>query len=324
MPAIPIECVDCPPPSLHLLQAEWNDLFWAAITVGRPNRYYIFRHGEASFYEMIFRASLLRMALTSSAGARRFFRTPLFKSLDPSEKGAINYFLGLTMCKLYAEKQLGVPWLLHLDVFRDLNPVLRTSARSRPDMVGRRADDNWVAFESKGRVAQPDSKTKTKAKEQSRRVVRVLGRRVTGHYAGISYFNNDTLNLFVQDPPPLEEGDANGINIKGTDDTFFETYYAPFIEFLRSSDSRKAVVPETLSPDIRSAYSAEMDVHIGMRSDIFALASNKRWDALIKVCSEDNGVLKHSGFHSDGIYINCGPTWQKPDNRSFQEVVDDG
>lgn len=47
----------------------------------------------------------------------------------------MNYFLGMTFCKLFAAKLLNTPWLLHLDVFRPtLNPVL--SGRSRPDLVG--------------------------------------------------------------------------------------------------------------------------------------------------------------------------------------------
>ena len=327
MPKIPIEHVACNPPPPDLLEADWDDLLHAALTVGRPNRYYIFRYGEASAYEMMFRASMLRMALVSSPGNQRFNRTDLFKSLDPSEKGSINYFLGLTLCKLYATKQLGVPWLQHLDAAKDLNPELRKPGRSRPDMVGQRFDDTWVAFESKGRVAPADAKTKRKAKAQARRVVSVSGRPVIGHYAGISYFRNETLCFFIQDPAPLKEGDAGAISVKGEKRRFFETYYAPFLEFI-SQDSRHIAAEVGVSPDypadIKLANSREMDAEIGMRSDIFGLAANKQWEKLTEVCSKDNEALIRAGYHSDGIFIKCGSTWQKHDKRSLSKKVGDG
>src|SRR5882757_5639345 len=79
------------------LSVTWDDLLWAAITVGRPSRHFIFRHGVSSLYEALFRASALRMTLEQiSPVARRLRRTAAAKSLDPSEKGAVNYFLGLT------------------------------------------------------------------------------------------------------------------------------------------------------------------------------------------------------------------------------------
>src|SRR4051812_42752805 len=100
------------------LSTNWNELLWAALTVGRPNRQYVFRYGTPSLYEAIFRVSMLRMALEQrSPTARRLRRTETAKNLDPSEKGAINYFLGLVICKLFADKLLNVPWMMHLDVW---------------------------------------------------------------------------------------------------------------------------------------------------------------------------------------------------------------
>lgn len=75
-------------------------------------------------YEALFRWSLVRMALEQTGlRASRLRRTTAAKTLDPTEKGAVNYFLGMTFCKLFAAKLLHTPWLLHLDVFRPgLNP----------------------------------------------------------------------------------------------------------------------------------------------------------------------------------------------------------
>ena len=37
------------------LSTLWDELLWAAITIGRPSTYHVFRYGEPSFYEAIFR-----------------------------------------------------------------------------------------------------------------------------------------------------------------------------------------------------------------------------------------------------------------------------
>ena len=86
-----------------VLNTSWDEILWAAITVGRPNRQYVFRHGLASQYEALFRWSLIRMALEQRGPkATRLRRTRAAKTLDPSEKGAVSYFLGLSISKLFA------------------------------------------------------------------------------------------------------------------------------------------------------------------------------------------------------------------------------
>jgi hypothetical protein len=132
----------------HRLSVTWNEILWAAITVGRPDLYHVFEHGDGSLYEAIFRWSLMRMSLEQRGPVgTRLYRTDAFKHLDPTEKGAIGYFLGLVVCKLFAAKRLDSPWTLHLDVWRDiLNPVL-LPGRSRPDMVAQSdASSDWHAL----------------------------------------------------------------------------------------------------------------------------------------------------------------------------------
>src|SRR5262245_4589045 len=118
------------------LSVSWDDILWAAVTVGRPYTYYVFGNNEAKTHEARFRLSLTRMALEQSGpAAYRLRSTEVAKKLDPTEKGAVSYFVGMTFCKLFADKLLDTPFVLHLDVFRSqLNPVL--IGRSRPDLVG--------------------------------------------------------------------------------------------------------------------------------------------------------------------------------------------
>ena len=87
---------------------SWDDLLWAALTVGRPNTTDVFRHGEASLYESAFRLSLIRMAVGQNC-FRELNRTTDFYSVDPTEKGMVSYYLSMTLCKLFASTFLRLP-----------------------------------------------------------------------------------------------------------------------------------------------------------------------------------------------------------------------
>lgn len=56
---IPYESVDFPPNTVKNGKAElcvtWDDILWAAVTVGRPGWFYVFQHGISSGYEARFR-----------------------------------------------------------------------------------------------------------------------------------------------------------------------------------------------------------------------------------------------------------------------------
>ena len=145
------------PNAQRRLNITWDEILWAAITVGRPDVFHVFRHGTASVHEAIFRWSMIRMALQQRGPrSQKLVRTALFKQMDPTEKGAVNYFLGLLTCKLFASRLLNAHWTLHLDVFRQMLNPRTLGGRSRPDMVAKNASTGqWHAFECKGRASVP-------------------------------------------------------------------------------------------------------------------------------------------------------------------------
>ena len=191
-------------PRAGYLETDWGDLLWAALTVGRPNTAYVFRHGEASYHEALFRLSLIRLALEQQRHRWSLYRTEAFSSLDPTEKGAVSYFLGMAVCKLFATDLLDTPWLLHLDVFRDqLSPAV-LGGRSRPDLVGQDANGAWHAFECKGRSSIPTAEDMRKAKRQAQRLVRVDSTNCSLNIGAISFFRQDALQFHWRDPDPEE------------------------------------------------------------------------------------------------------------------------
>jgi hypothetical protein len=288
------------------LSVTWDDLLWAAVTVGRPSRYYAFRHGTSSLYEALFRISALRMTVEqSSPKAWRLRRTPAARSLDPSEKGAVNYFLGLTLCKLFAEKCLDAPWLLHLDVFRDrLNPGL-LSGRSRPDLVGRTRSGEWVGMESKGRVSPPSAPCKDKAKQQAERLFAIKGKQVKYRIGAFAYFKDEVLRFFWRDPQPDGVEPPNPIRLDITEADIWKAYYLPILEIVKAQP-----VAASLADDPISIKEADLGVRVV--PEVMRLLSVEKWKEAGHWCLEHKSELAQQEAHGDGVKIVAGQSWTKP------------
>ena len=288
------------------LTTTWDDLLWAAITVGRPNRQYVFRHGLASAYEALFRLSLIRMALEES-GTRttRLRRTSAARTLDPSEKGAVNYFLGLAICKLFAAQLLNVPWMLHLDVFRPrLNLVL--TGRSRPDLIGEIVGGGWVALECKGRLSPPDAGTKVKAKAQAQRVVSVNGTVPSLRIGGIAYFKNDLLQFFWRDPEPNPYV-RNPIEVEVLPE-LWRHYYTPILNLIQSNPllSDRMKREPTLMP-IEHA-----DIQIGIHPAVLRALGESRWQDARNIAQSAKSPAENFSYRADGVVVIAGESWTRP------------
>lgn len=283
----------------HALDTSWDEILWAAVTVGRPSRQYVFRHGEASAYEALFRWSVVRMALEQrGARGRRLHRTSAAKSLDPTEKGAVSYFLGMTFAKLFAARMLGVPWLLHLDVFADqLGAVLRE--RSRPDLVGEDGAGNWIAIECKGRSARPDTETWRKAKRQATRIRSIDGSKPIYHIATFTYFKQDTLTFEWEDPEPNESEPAP-IELEFPAHAWRD-YYRPVLAILRATEGAFERIREG-----RRATIEEADLEVGVWPPVLAALLEEDWNGARSLGIE----AELSGeYRSDGITIRAGESW---------------
>jgi hypothetical protein len=302
---ISYESEDFPPATIANSAAElpvtWDNILWAAVTVGRPNRQYVFRHGPASVYEALFRWSLVRMALEQRGPrASRLHRTLAAKTLDPTEKGAVNYFIGMAFCKLFAAKLLGTPWLLHLDVFRPaLNPVL--TGRSRPDMVGQEGGTaRWHAFECKGRISPPGKKAKISAKTQAERVVSLNGTPCSLHVGAITYLRGDTLHFYWRDPPTEK---PKGIDVP-MNGSAWRYYYEPVFEAMRSSSSDPLSAGNETHVQIDGA-----DVHVGAHPAIAHYLANRRWEHAQRTANELTESFAKEGYQPDGLKVVAGASW---------------
>src|SRR5687768_14692589 len=99
MPRIPYHAWNFSPrygPALagtHDLLVTWPELVWAAITVGKPGLAYLLSHGMHSVSDMIVRSHTVYANLRQTYSY--FEKSALYDGLDPTEKGATSYFLGM-------------------------------------------------------------------------------------------------------------------------------------------------------------------------------------------------------------------------------------
>lgn len=282
------------------LRVTWDDIAWASITVGRPDLYYVFNHAESSFYEALFRLSLVKLAVEQhGAHGSRLWRTSAFKAMDPSEKGAVNYFLGLIFCKLFASRVLGAPWLLHLDVFRD-QLAAQALGRSRPDLVGQNSiTGEWLAFECKGRSTKPNDAAKTKAKAQAQRLVSVDGQDCSLHVGAITFFANDTLKFYWRDPVPESRAKLITVAEVGRE---WEHYYRAAYELVGRSDI------DPMSPITRLP---QADVTIGIHPAVLEHLNRGEWDLARKRALDLRAELIEGGYQPDGIIVETGRSWRE-------------
>ena len=286
-------------PGWGSLQTDWGDLLWAALTVGRPNTAYVFRHGQASCYEALFRLSLVRMALEQRPYRSSLYWTGAFKSLDPTEKGAVSYFVGMAVCKLFAIRLLNTPWVLHLDLFREqLNPAV-LSGHSRPDLVGEDGDGAWHAFECKGRSSIPNAVDRRKAKAQAQRLVRVDSTDCSLHVGAISYFRQDELEFHWRDPDPEEAEELEPFELRLPEDAW-RHYYQPALALATD-------VGTVAPPEDRAA----VDINVEIYRVIYEPLLEGAWAAARSLAREIEPELREEGFQADGLKVVAGESWRR-------------
>ncbi len=305
---IDYENEDFPPAILadggYRLDTNWDEILWAAITVGRPNTFHVFRNGDASMHEARFRCSMVRMALQQRGpSGHKIVRTDLFKRMDPTEKGAVNYFLGLILCKLFAAKLLDAPWTIHLDVFRNwLNPGM-LAGRSRPDMVAQSVvTGDWHAFECKGRASMPGEEEKRKAKAQARRLISVGGSTCQLHIGCITFFRSDAIEFYWRDPEPEKSG---GMELPETPlmwRAYYESFYSAYRGAIADADA-------AAKPTDGFARMPVLDISLAVHPKIEKLLNDENWAAARAVATEMQEEFQKTGYQPDGLKVAAGDSW---------------
>jgi hypothetical protein len=312
----------------NCLYCSWSDIVRAGVTVGRKNWLHVVQHQKYSYFEMVYRAALIYANLKATVSFLPFYKpldtfliqSSAYEGLDPSEKSAISYFLGLTASELFAEKLLGVSWLMHLDVYGNKFDF-KTLTDHRPDLVGVDSSNRWVVIEAKGRSNNLDKRVMQDAKRQAQSLIKIAGKKPFLHVAIASYFSsrNNALKIYAKDPP-VEYEQGFELDISSSD--YFTTYYSPIVDFMQSGQRQFEEVTTFQDRRFLIRRLDEADLWIGFDEKYYQLLImadtqdiSKELLALSRELSRFTFIDPLERSHQeisigpDGIYLRLGNSW---------------
>lgn len=280
------------------LGVSWAEIIWAAISVGRGSLGHLTQYGVFSVFEITYRAALIYANLREGPSGT-LSRSSAYDGLDPSEKGAISYFLGMTLAKLFSHRLLSVPWLMHLDVYRQqLQPILL--GKSKPDFVGLNAAHDWIVLEVKGRTNEYEESVLQSAKIQTQQLTTIQGIQPVLRVGSLAYFSAGILQFAMRDP----KGDSGREKIRDlplTKDALLRAYYHPFQVWLREATGVQRIVINRRS--YRMVALQEFDMSIGLSNEVAEQLP------VVKLNKEQHSSKDNEFIGADGVLIRLGSIW---------------
>ena len=266
MPLLPYDARNFPasaPAELHgagNLAVTWQDLVWAAVTVGKPSALHLFLHGWHSISDLLVRAHTVYASLRETN--HRLARSSLYESSDPTEKGATSYFLGMALAKLACSRLLGTPFLFHLSMANSIGLPVRVRGRLEPDLLGQLPNGRWIVVEAKGRTNGFDAIALKKAKRQTRAIRTINGARPDARIAAQTYFD-PTMRLILDDPKSRDE---NSIDIDVDVQAMYHRYYSFIYEATTGSNDLRSIRAESYVFRKIPEAGIEIGVNVNVRS----------------------------------------------------------
>lgn len=144
--------------------------------------------------------------------------TRLYTNIEPSEKGAITFRLGMGFAAILASRVLSVNKTLHLP-----------GVGRRGDLYGRDTLGGWHVIEAKARTAPVPATVQAQAKAQAAALVPTVGgvpllvRTDSASLADLS--PQQQFTLLLDDPPPSDPGASRPVSVD--EERFVPEYYSP-------------------------------------------------------------------------------------------------
>jgi len=213
----------------------WKEILICAITAGRASFRDVSYFGYRSQLEVAYRALVV---FTNFQQKRRYLKAGRnFYALDPSEKGAVSYFMASALARLYAWRELDVFWMMNLDVYSSINPyavpidIRLVDKRIRPDLIGQNASGDWCVLEAKGRSHCVPNSLRTSSKAQAKNIKSISGVTPTHMYSLCANIGANKLRVDWIDPP---EPNENGLEIKVDEDFVILASYLSIYDLMIS------------------------------------------------------------------------------------------
>jgi len=286
--------------------ASWATLAWSAATVGRASQFDVYQHGHFSVLEVSWRLGMLYANVAMTSGGA-LDRSPAYGRLDPSEKGAVSFFLGMTFTKWAAGALMDTPWLLHLDLY-----ATNVAKGVRPDFLGQDTVGGWSLFESKGRSGPVDRAAMTRAKAQTQQIGSVNGSPPVLRVASQSAFPSGHHRLLLEDP----EGEDDLPDMRVLADEYFRSYYRHFMNIidqggsdgLQTADGRRWMLQNLPGVDVQILM---LEPLYGRLSDQAALTADEVRNLVAARPQSGDRVPELAFFGLDGLGVRLGRSWQR-------------
>ena len=294
-------------------------LVWAATTVGTTPFGPRLHAGRA--LEVQWRSAMIRASI--QPGPNAYWRSARYARLDPSEKGAVSFFLGQAQAKLFAHDFFRVSRLVHYDSY--LAHRGRPRRKTRPDFIGFYGRHVSIGVEAKGRSQGFGRKLVTNAKKQASSLPVIVGYPTSATYVHVAHFDRDQWCAYLEDPPRQRR-------VPVVDPAILTlVYYLPIVNAIRAREPQTRSLEQAEGSYLR-AYFAEVDMYLSVRADVADLipsdelaafpsadkgATASLYDLVLELDMErlDQGKgvsLQDNGrafLGDDGIAVQLGPSW---------------
>lgn len=294
----------------RILKCRKVDLYRSIITVGNPSFFTMRNIRDFGFARALYDSILKKVAIVASniqsspAGMRRH---PIFDTYVTDEKRIVSYNLGMTFAKLYSEKLLGIPNLVHIEFLRKQNavnfaPQAGGVRPKEPDLVGQTPDGSWHLFEAKGISTSPSHLTAkiAEAKNQINQVATIHGVAPSTGSACATYIGTDRILTHLEDPPS-----EDGKRIQVSRDKFIDSYYSPFTiaeKNLGRSLRRERI--DGLDVEFYDLEGADRRISVGLDSEIAEFIRGGKYDfpdSVRKKLNEYSSSARWEGKYSVGL-----------------------
>jgi hypothetical protein len=248
-------------PASGVLSLSLARLVWGAVTVGMTP--FAMGGSPRPLLELGWRAALTAASLTEDPASGRWAMTAGYRRLDPSEKRAVSYFLGMTQAKITCEHLLRTPHLMHLDAY--LAMIGRPSRASRPDLIGLSLPslDCTIAVEAKGRTGGRTGRVTAAAKKQAQSLPTVVSASSAVRVASVASFDpRGCWEAYLEDPP-----DSLTAMASLTAGSLLAAYYRPLVAAQAEAGDRQI----TDENSITSAQLPGIDLVLGIPTVIVTI-----------------------------------------------------
>lgn len=210
------------------LEFTGEELYEAVITCGMPFFYLTRNTFKKREEEIIYKIYLLNTALKVDQGYLVF--SDKMDYLDSTERGYLNYYVGMFITKLVSSKIFGFDYLVHLSIAKRYMSI-KFNSKKQPDLIAFNIrDDCYSIFEAKGRTRLDARMLKT-AKEQVQAIKWISGSRHSNGIVSAVHPFDGIVKCHLKDPETKEKNNFDISKIR-----LIWLYYEPIYLLLKESN----------------------------------------------------------------------------------------